>query len=205
MGERKVKLDERNFVIDSCHPKALKKDVQTKNNLIVALRPYIKGELMVSQATTPPKPTKKSKPEQKKYKKRQQPKEDEQEVLEFVEEEEEEEDAEVIPPGGHISSGIFTSEQNRIRENIVKTKLVRKGQLFHLPICSIQQPPIDPTTGRRALEIREPHSVHVQNLKSKMKINPHATVVPFLVMVDLDQCPIVADFKYNSADDSRTM
>ena len=37
VGERKVKLDELNFIIDSCHPKALEKDVHTKNNLIVAL------------------------------------------------------------------------------------------------------------------------------------------------------------------------
>ena len=82
---------------------------------------------MVSQATTPPKPAKKSKPEQKKYKKMQQPEKDETEVLKFFEEEEEEHDVEVIPPWGHISSGILTSEQNRIRENIVKTKLVHKG------------------------------------------------------------------------------
>ena len=41
----------------------------------------------------------------------------------------------------------------------------------------------------------------MQNLKSKMKINLHATVVPFLVMVDLDQCPTTVDFKYRSADD----
>ena len=34
-----------------------------------------------------------------------------------------------------------------------------------------------------------------------MKINPHATIVPFLVMVDPDQCPIIADFKYSSTDD----
>ena len=54
-GMRKVRVDEGYFVTDSCHPKALKKDVQTKNNLIVALRPYIKGELMVTQASTPPK------------------------------------------------------------------------------------------------------------------------------------------------------
>ena len=27
-----------------------------------------------------------------------------------------------------------------------------------------------------------------------MKINPHATIVPFLVMVDPDQCPTSADF-----------
>ena len=112
---------------------------------------------MVTQATTPPKSANMSKPEHKKYKKRQQPDEDEPGVLELVEGEEEEAELEVIPPGGHISSGILTSEQNRIRENIVKTKLVRKGQLFHLPIFSIQRPPINPKTGRRALEIREPH------------------------------------------------
>ena len=78
---------------------------------------------------------------------------------------------------------------------------MRKGQLFHLPITSIQRPPIDTLTRRRPLEIREPHVVHVQNLKSKMKINPHATVVPFLIMVDQNQCLTVADFKYSSFDD----
>ena len=31
-----------------------------------------------------------------------------------------------------------------------------------------------------------------------MKINPHATVVPFLVMVDPNQCRSVADLKYSS-------
>ena len=34
-----------------------------------------------------------------------------------------------------------------------------------------------------------------------MKINRHATVVSFLVMVDPDQCPTVAEFKYSSAND----
>ena len=100
-----------------------------------------------------------------------------------------------------MPSGILTSEQNKIRENIVKTKLVHKGQLFHLPICSIQRPLVDPVTGRHPLEIQEPHSMHVQNLKSKMKINPHATIVPFLVMVDPKQCPSPGDFKYSSAND----
>ena len=76
-----------------------------------------------------------------------------------------------------------------------------KGKLFHLPLCSIHRPPIDLELGRQPLEIREPHAVHVQNLKSKMKINLHATVVPFLVMVDPDQCPTVVEFKYKSADD----
>ena len=157
--------------------------------------------MLRKEAETPPKQFRKSKPEHKKYQKRKSPDDDELEVLEFVEEEGDEQQAEVVAPGGQISSGVLTSEQNRIRENIARTKLVRKGQLFHLPICSIQRPPLDPVTGRRPLEIREPHAVHVQNLKSKMKINPHATVVPFLVMVDPDQCPTVSDFHYSSSDD----
>ena len=70
--------------------------------MIVALHPYIKGELFVTQSTTPPKSAEKSKPKHKKYKKRQQPEEGEPEVLEFVEDEEEEAELEVIPPGGHI-------------------------------------------------------------------------------------------------------
>ena len=78
---------------------------------------------------------------------------------------------------------------------------MRKGQLFNLPITSIKRPPVDPVTSRRPLGIREPHFVHIQNLKRKRKINPHTIVVPFLVMVDPDQCPTSADFKYNFADD----
>ena len=200
-GIRRVQVDEGNLVPDVCHPKSLRKDMQTKNNLIVALRPYVTGEMMSTEAETPPKKSRKTKPEHKKYQKRQISNDEDLDVLEFEEEEDDEQQLEIVPPGGQISSGVLTSEQNRIRENIARTKLVRKGQLFHLPISSIQRPPIDPETGRRTLEIREPHAVHVQNLKSKMKINPHATVVPFLVMVDPEQCPTVADFKYSSSDD----
>ena len=34
-----------------------------------------------------------------------------------------------------------------------------------------------------------------------MKINPHATIMSFLVMVDPEQWLTVANFKYNSAND----
>ena len=119
-------------------------------------------------------------------------------MLEFVEEEQQ---IEVVAPGGQMSLGILSFEKNRIGVNIAKTKLVQKGQLFHFPICSIQRPLVDPLRGRQSLQIREPHVVHVQNLKSKMKINLHATVVPFLAMVDPDQCPTTVDFKYSSTDD----
>ena len=73
-------------------------------------------------------------------------------------------------------------------------KLVRKGKVFNLPITHIHRPPMDAKTGRRTLEIREPHKLHVQNLKKKMKINPHATVVPFIVLVDPNECASIEDF-----------
>ena len=77
---------------ECCNPKVLRKDIQTKNNLIVALRPYVTGELMVAQAETPPKKSHKSIPEHKKYQKRQKPNEEEKEIIEFVEEEDEEQE-----------------------------------------------------------------------------------------------------------------
>ena len=47
-GLRWVVVDENNLVRECCSPKVLTKDIQTKNNLIVALRPYVIGELMVA-------------------------------------------------------------------------------------------------------------------------------------------------------------
>ena len=38
------------------------------------------------------------------------------------------------------------------------------------------------------------HKLHVQNLKKMMKINPHAIVVPFIVMVDPIECASVQEF-----------
>ena len=70
----------------------------------------------------------------------------------------------------------------------MQKKLVRKGQVFNLPITHIHRSPVDAKSGRRPLEIREPHKLHVQNLKKKMKINLHATIVPFIDMVDPEEC-----------------
>ena len=64
------------------------------------------------------------------------------------EELEKEQQIKVVAPGGQTSSRILTSEQYQIRENIAKAKLVRKGQLFHLRICLLQRPSVDPVTGR---------------------------------------------------------
>ena len=43
-----VRVDEGNIVIDCCHPKILRKDIQTKNNLIVVLCLYVTGEMMIT-------------------------------------------------------------------------------------------------------------------------------------------------------------
>ena len=47
-GKRRVVVDETNLVVDYCTWKVLRNDIKTKNNLIVALRPYLSGELMVA-------------------------------------------------------------------------------------------------------------------------------------------------------------
>ena len=42
--------------------------------------------------------------------------------------------------------------------------------------------------------------MHVQNLKKKMKINPHATSVLFIVMVDPEECPTIESFDVRKHD-----
>ena len=82
----------------------------------------------------------------------------------------------------------------------MQKKLVRKGQVFNLPIIHIHHPHVNEKFGRRPLEIREPHKLHVQNLKKKMKINPHAKVVPFIIVVDPDECSSLGDFNVRKHD-----
>ena len=77
---------------------------------------------------------------------------------------------------------------------ITQKKLVRNNLVFNLPITHIHKPPIDARTIRRTLEIRESYKLHVQNLKKKMKINPHATIVLFIVMVDPVECATIEEF-----------
>ena len=50
--KRRVVVDENNLVSDCCTPKVLRNDIKIKNNLIVALHPYLSGELMVAQDET---------------------------------------------------------------------------------------------------------------------------------------------------------
>ena len=66
--------------------------------------------------------------------------------------------------GVELAFGVLSSEQNKIRRDIIHRKLVRKGQVFNLPITQIHHLPLDENTGRRPLEIKEPHKMHIQNL-----------------------------------------
>ena len=82
----------------------------------------------------------------------------------------------------------------------MQKKLVRKGLVFNLHITHIHRLPIDARTRRRTLEIREPHKLHTQNLKNKMKINPNATVMPFIIMVDPVECATIEEFDVRKLD-----
>ena len=69
VGSRRLRLDEGNLVPECCNPKLLCKDLQMKNNLLVALWPYVTREMMSGEAQTPPKKSRKTNPVHKKYNK----------------------------------------------------------------------------------------------------------------------------------------
>ena len=75
-GTKHALVDDDNLVVECCTPKILRKDIQTKNNLIVALCPYVTGELMITEAEMPPNKYQKSKPEHMKYQKPPKPDDD---------------------------------------------------------------------------------------------------------------------------------
>ena len=58
-GIRRVLVDVNNLVPECCSPKVLRKDIQARNNLIVVVRPYVTGEVMVTQDEMPPKKSRK--------------------------------------------------------------------------------------------------------------------------------------------------
>ena len=195
-GVRKVFLSEDRLVKESCGPETFRKDLESSQNLIVTLRPYIQGHVTLKEYSPSPvkAPKKKSKVQSKPAKKKS------AKLSDTDSSSSTEDDETRATPGVELASGVLSSEQNKVRRELMQRKLVRKGQVFNLPITHIHRPPVDAATGRRPLEIREPHRMHVQNLKKKMKINPHATVVPFIVMVDPEECDNTEDFDIRKHD-----
>ena len=195
-GVRKVYLSKDRLVKKSCGPKSFKLDLESLQNLIVTLRPYIQGHKSLRDGSpSPAKAPKKVSKVQSRPAKRKISQMSDSDSSSSAEDEETR-----ATPGAELASGILSSEQNKIRRELMQRKLVRKGHVFNLPITHIHRPPVDEKTGRRPLEIREPHRMHVQNLKKKMKINPHATVVPFIVMVDPEECPTIESFDVRKHD-----
>ena len=195
-GVRKIFVSEDLLVKDSCGPESFRSAIEESDNLITTLRPYIQGHISLKDRSpspikvAPKKMPMHSRPPKKKVSK----------LSESSSSSSTDDEDTRSTPGAELSSGVLSSEQNKIRREIIQKKLVRKGQVFNLPITNIHRPPVDEKSGRRPLEIREPHKLHVQNLKKKMKINPHATVVPFIVMVDPDDCSCLEDFDVRKHD-----
>ena len=63
--------------------------------------------------------------------------------------------------GAELASRVLSSEQNKIRREIMYKKLVRKRQIFNLPITHIHCPHINEKIERRPLEIQEQHKLHI--------------------------------------------
>ena len=150
-------MSEDRLVKDLCGPKSFKVAIETTTNMITTLRPYIQGNVSLKEASPSPvkvaprRPTTHSRPPKKK-------------VIKMSESEsssstDDEDDR--TTPRAELFSSVLSTEQNKIRREIIQRKLVRKGQVFNLPITHIHRPPIDKKMGRGPLEIREPHKLHV--------------------------------------------
>ena len=142
-GVHKVVLSEDRLVKESRGPESFQKNLESSQNLIVSLRPYIEGHLTVrvpspSLVKAQNKIAKvQSRPAKKKTSK----------MLDFDSSSSTEDEDTKGTPGTELASGVLSSEQNKIRRELMRHKLVRKGQVFNLPITHIQRPPIDERTG----------------------------------------------------------
>ena len=164
-------VSEDRLVKESCGLESIKFALETTDNLTTTLWPYIQGHVNLREASpSPQKPAPKKVSGQSRQARKNVTKMSESEDSRTTDEED--------SPGAELASRIPSSDQNKIRREMMQ----------NLPITHIHRPLVDAKTGRRPLEIREPHKLHVQNQKKKMKINLHATVVPFIVMVHPKEC-----------------
>ena len=179
-------VSEDQLVKESRGLKSFKFAIETTDNLITTVRPYIQGHVNLREASpTPHKPAPKKVVSQSRLVKKKVTKMSELEDSSSTDEEDNHSTS-----GAELASGVLSSYQNKIRREIMQKKLVRKKQVFNLPITHIHRSLVDAKSGRRPLEIIEPHKVHVQNLKKSMKINLHATVVPSLSCLIQRNAPI---------------
>ena len=141
-GVQKMFLFEDQLVKDSSDPESFKVAIKTSKNLITTLGPYIQGHITLRDVSPSPMkaPQKVSKmwsrPAKKKVSKM-----SESESSSSTDDEETR-----ATPGAELASGVLSSKQNKIQREIMQKKLVRKGQVFNLPITHIHRPLVDVNT-----------------------------------------------------------
>ena len=185
-------VSENLLVKDSCGSESFRLEIVFTNNLITTLRPYIQGHVSLKERSPSPKklaPKKVSVHSQPTKRKKTKLSELESESSSSTDDKEAR-----TTPGPQLLFGVLSSDQSKIRKEIMQKKLVRKGRVFNLTLTHIHHPPVDDKTGHRPLKISQPHKLHIQNLKKKMKINPHVIVASFIVMVDPDECSCLEEF-----------
>jgi hypothetical protein len=92
---------------------------------------------------------------------------------------------EIITPGAYLEDGIMKTTQNDILNRMRTTNLVDDGHTFQLNMKQLYKP----IEGQEKYQIRKPHHLHIQNLKTLIRYNPYAHVADYLVLVDPMEVP----------------
>ena len=110
-GVRKMWVLEDLLVKDSCGPESFRQEIAFTNNLIKSLRPYIQGHISLKERSPPPK---KVATEKRKTKL----------LVSKSESSSSTNDEETrTTPGAELASGVLSSNQNKIRREIMQKKL----------------------------------------------------------------------------------
>ena len=142
-GVHKVVLSEDRLVKESRGPESFQKNLESSQNLIFTLRPYIKGHITLRvPCPSPVKAPRKTAKVQSRPAKKKTTKMSDSDSSSSTKDEDTK-----GTPGVELASGVLSSEQNKIRRELMQHKLVRKGQQFNLPITHIHRPPIDEKIG----------------------------------------------------------
>ena len=110
-GVRKVYLSEDRLVKKCCGPESFKLDLESSQNLIVTLRPYIQGHITLRDASpSPVKAPKKVSKVQSRLGKKKMTKMSDSESSSSRDDEETQ-----VMPGAELASGLLSVKQNKIR------------------------------------------------------------------------------------------
>ena len=92
---------------------------------------------------------------------------------------------EIITLGLDLEDDIIKTKQNIIQHHLKKTKLIEGVHTLPLNFRQIY----NPIKRKFKYQIRNPHHMHVYNLKTLMRYNPYSHVVDYVLLVDPIQVP----------------